>query len=233
LVADAGGSTAPDAPWPPRRGDAKPGPPAVPGLELSGTSIYCNETGGDYYDYVLLPHGRIGVVVADDAHVPAAWRVLRQSRKRGANPSSRSRNIGFRLAAMPGVGRVLSKFTPKILIKKSLEGSYGNPERINDVLVDRYFDILLREGNREAMIDMFGSRRPAAHEKISTIRKPTLIIWGDQDRLIDVSNAYRFQRDIPGSQLLVIPGSGHVPMEESPREVLGAIREFLSAESFF
>ncbi len=41
------------------------GPPAVPGLELSGTSIYCNETGGDYYDYVLLPHGRIGVVVAD------------------------------------------------------------------------------------------------------------------------------------------------------------------------
>ncbi len=41
------------------------GPPTVPGVELSGTSIYCNETGGDYYDYVLLPEGRIGVVVAD------------------------------------------------------------------------------------------------------------------------------------------------------------------------
>jgi sigma-B regulation protein RsbU (phosphoserine phosphatase) len=41
------------------------GPPSIPGLELSGTSIYCNETGGDYYDYVLLPDGRIGVVVAD------------------------------------------------------------------------------------------------------------------------------------------------------------------------
>jgi pimeloyl-ACP methyl ester carboxylesterase len=136
-------------------------------------------------------------------------------------------NIGFRLAAMPGVGRVLSKFTPRILIRKSLEGSYGNPERINEALVDRYFDILLREGNREAMIDMFGSRRPAAHERISTIRKPTLIIWGDQDRLIDVSNAYRFQRDIPGSQLLVIPGSGHVPMEERPREVIGAVNHFL------
>jgi pimeloyl-ACP methyl ester carboxylesterase len=136
-------------------------------------------------------------------------------------------NIGFRLAAMPGVGRVLSKFTPRILIRKSLEGSYGNPERINEALVDRYFDILLREGNREAMIDMFGSRRPAAHERISTIRKPTLIIWGDQDRLIDVSNAYRFQQDIPGSQLLVIPGSGHVPMEERPREVIGAMNQFL------
>jgi len=42
-------------------------PPRVPGLDLAGTSIYCNETGGDYYDYVLLPTGRLGIVVADVA----------------------------------------------------------------------------------------------------------------------------------------------------------------------
>jgi sigma-B regulation protein RsbU (phosphoserine phosphatase) len=40
-------------------------PPNVPGLDLSGTSIYCQETGGDYYDYVPFPDGRLGVVVAD------------------------------------------------------------------------------------------------------------------------------------------------------------------------
>ena len=137
-------------------------------------------------------------------------------------------NIGFKLAAMPGVGRVLSKFTPRILIQKSLEGSYGNTARINDALVDRYYDLLLREGNRDAVIDMFASRRQAQHERIASIRKPTLIIWGDRDRLIDVSNAYRFQQDIPGSRLLVIPGSGHVPMEESPKEVTDEIRRFLS-----
>lgn len=136
-------------------------------------------------------------------------------------------NIGFKLAAMPGVGRTLSKFTPKILIRKSLEGSYGDPSKINETMVDRYYDLLLREGNREAVIDMFGSRKPAAYEQIATIRMPTLIIWGDQDRLIDVSNAGRFQRDIPGSRLLVIKGSGHVPMEESPREVLAALKNFL------
>jgi len=137
-------------------------------------------------------------------------------------------NIGFKLAAMPGVGRVLSKFTPRILIRKSLEGSYGDPALVNEVLVDRYYDLLLREGNRVAMIDMFSSRRPAQHERISSIRKPTLIIWGDKDRLIDVSNAYRFQQDLPGSRLLVIPGSGHVPMEETPKEVADEIRHFLS-----
>jgi sigma-B regulation protein RsbU (phosphoserine phosphatase) len=39
--------------------------PTHPGLDISGTSIYCDETGGDYYDYFKLPNNRFGVVVAD------------------------------------------------------------------------------------------------------------------------------------------------------------------------
>jgi phosphoserine phosphatase RsbU/P len=42
-------------------------PPDHPGLQVSGTSVYCDETGGDYYDYLELPRGRLGVVVADSA----------------------------------------------------------------------------------------------------------------------------------------------------------------------
>ncbi|MCU0561412.1 MAG: SpoIIE family protein phosphatase [Desulfobacterales bacterium] len=41
------------------------GPPRIPGLDIAGTSIYCDETGGDYYDYLPLAGGRVGVVVAD------------------------------------------------------------------------------------------------------------------------------------------------------------------------
>jgi sigma-B regulation protein RsbU (phosphoserine phosphatase) len=40
-------------------------PPEVAGVDLSGTSIYCYEIGGDYYDYLRLPEGRLGIVVAD------------------------------------------------------------------------------------------------------------------------------------------------------------------------
>ena len=39
--------------------------PSLPGLDVAGTSIYCDETGGDYYDYFELSNGRLGVVVAD------------------------------------------------------------------------------------------------------------------------------------------------------------------------
>lgn len=40
-------------------------PPIHPGLDIAGTSIYCDQTGGDYYDYLELPGNRLGVVVAD------------------------------------------------------------------------------------------------------------------------------------------------------------------------
>ena len=39
--------------------------PVFEGFDISGTSIYCEETGGDYYDYFQLPGGKLGVVVAD------------------------------------------------------------------------------------------------------------------------------------------------------------------------
>ena len=39
--------------------------PRAAGLDIAGTSSYCDETGGDYYDYFNLPDDRLGIVVAD------------------------------------------------------------------------------------------------------------------------------------------------------------------------
>lgn len=39
--------------------------PYIKGLDISGTSLYCDQTGGDYYDYFQLPGDKLGVVVAD------------------------------------------------------------------------------------------------------------------------------------------------------------------------
>ena len=40
-------------------------PPSLVGLDIAGISNYCDETGGDYYDYFRLTNGDLGVVVAD------------------------------------------------------------------------------------------------------------------------------------------------------------------------
>ena len=147
----------------------------------------------------------------------------------GGYPKKKEKgNIGFKLASMPIIGTVLAKFTPKALIRKSLEDVYSDDSKISIALENRYFDLLLREGNRQATIDIFKQRAKPQPEKIKNIHVPTLIIWGEEDQLSDVSNAYRFQQDIKGSILMIIKKSGHVPMEETPEIVFRSIELFLS-----
>jgi pimeloyl-ACP methyl ester carboxylesterase len=45
--------------------------------------------------------------------------------------------------------------------------------------------------------------------KLNRIAIPTLIIWGEADRLIPLATGRRFEREIPGSQLRIVPGCGH------------------------
>ena len=137
-------------------------------------------------------------------------------------------NIGFKLASTPVVGDVLLKFTPRGIIRKSVEDVYSDKAKVNEVLVQRYFDLLLREGNRNATLDIFKQRIIfGSSERIKNIKTPTLIIWGEDDQLIDVSNAYLFEKDIQNSQLVILPKTGHVPMEENPLAFLAALKKFI------
>ena len=136
-------------------------------------------------------------------------------------------NIGFKLASTPVVGDVLLKFTPRVIIRKSVEDVYSDKTKVSEDLVQRYFDLLLREGNRQATLDIFKQRKFGSSEKIKNIQTSTLIIWGEDDQLIDVSNAYLFEKDIRNSQLVIIPKTGHVPMEENPLAFLAAFNKFI------
>lgn len=138
-------------------------------------------------------------------------------------------NIGFKLASMPMIGDAIKMITPKALIKKSLQDAYSNDNKITDALENRYYDLLLCEGNRQATLDIFKQRKPPVAEEIKNIHTPTLIIWGKDDQMIDVSNAYRFYEDIKGSSIQIISNSGHVPMEETPQPVYEAILKFIKA----
>ena len=62
------------------------------------------------------------------------------------------------------------------------------------------------------------SNDPTLEERLPLVQAPTLIIWGDQDRVLHVSGAEVFRRGIKNSELLVLPGIGHMPLIESARE---------------
>jgi pimeloyl-ACP methyl ester carboxylesterase len=56
---------------------------------------------------------------------------------------------------------------------------------------------------------------------------PTLVIVGEEDRLTPLANSRTMAELIPGAQLAVIPGAGHLAPVESPAETTRAIAEFL------
>jgi len=60
---------------------------------------------------------------------------------------------------------------------------------------------------------------------------PTLILWGQEDKIIDIANAYAFHSYIKKSELIVIKNSGHMPMLETPQKVAKGIMTFLSSHN--
>ena len=75
---------------------------------------------------------------------------------------------------------------------------------------------------------LFASHRDLTVE-LASVRAPTLLVWGDKDRLLPPQTAAEWQRVLPRSRLVRLH-CGHVPMWESPRELAACLLAFLDEE---
>ncbi|MGB0220111.1 MAG: alpha/beta fold hydrolase [Sinimarinibacterium flocculans] len=136
--------------------------------------------------------------------------------------------IGFRVARSKWLAPLMRVTLPRGFIDSSVRNVYGDPAKVTPELVDRYYELTLRAGNREALRERFVQAQagPGA-ERIRELTQPTLILWGGRDRLIPPADGERFARDIAGSELVVFDDLGHVPHEEDPARTLAAVQAFL------
>ncbi len=140
--------------------------------------------------------------------------------------------IAFKLAKTPFIKNIFTYITPRVVVESSVRNVYFDQSKVSVDLIDRYFELAFREGNRQAFIDKFGAIKDTlAYRNIKHISQPTLILWGEYDMLIPVENAIRFQNDLPNDTLVIISNVGHVPMEESPSESLKSVVSFLKGYS--
>lgn len=63
---------------------------------------------------------------------------------------------------------------------------------------------------------------------LKNIAHPALVIWGQQDRMMNVSMAEIFARELPNAELIIMDQVGHVPMLERPRATANLCRDFLA-----
>ena len=116
----------------------------------------------------------------------------------------------------------------RFIVKASVENIYFDKSKITSSLIDRYYELTLREGNRQAFVDRLTiAKDTTAYHNIKKINQPTLILWGSKDLLIPIENASKFHQDLPNNSLSIIEKTGHTPMEESPHESLKPVLDFL------
>lgn len=145
-------------------------------------------------------------------------------------PEARPRKlpIGFRIAQMPVISRLMEKITPRSMVEQSIRQSVSNEDIVDDIMVDRYYDLLLYPGNRAATGARARTERSVASpETMARITVPTLLIWGEEDPLVPLSSGQWFDEHIPDSVLIAYPDIGHIPMEEAPDRSAADMRAWL------
>ena len=215
----------------------------LPGFGLTGPAISGDYSLDAYVQFVraLLDHLQLERVVLGGNSLGGeiAWRVAAQAPERVAGLilvdaggyafTPESTPIGFQLARLPFVSVLSEYMLPRKVVERSVQNVYGDPAKVNPELVERYYELTLRAGNRAALRERFKVMQLGEQATlIKTLRQPTLILWGGKDRLIPPSNGQAFARDIAGSQLVTFPELGHVPQEEAPLDTVAPVQNFLT-----
>ena len=139
--------------------------------------------------------------------------------------------LGFAIALNPLTAWMTPYSLPRALVDSSVRKVYGDPSRVTPALVERYFQLTLRAGNRRALVQRLRQFVPGEQAaRLRELKLPTLILWGERDRLIPPDSARRFAADIAGSELVMLTRLGHVPHEEDPSASLVPVRRFLGLD---
>lgn len=136
-------------------------------------------------------------------------------------------NANMQLMRKPVIGELATSVMTRDIYRASLRDAYAHPGILTEDLTNTYWTPLSRPENRTAMwkqprhLDLAAVQREAGE-----VRADTLILWGENDRVVDPSQAQPLARLIPTSTLRIIPGAGHNVHEDDPAAVTAALIEF-------
>lgn len=140
------------------------------------------------------------------------------------------------LAMLPGVGRraraELAALSPRTRAENVVRLCFGDPDlapehRLAEAAAE--FEARSRQAWAADALErtgrgMFASwLRGGMWSIAARVQAPTLVVWGDRDRLVAPRLAARTAAAIPGSRLLMLPGVGHVAQIEAPERVAAAV----------
>src|SRR5690606_11030425 len=138
--------------------------------------------------------------------------------------------LPFRMAQTPLLKHSLKYITPRFIVEQSLKEVYSDDSKLKPETISLSHDLLLREGNRSALINRLSTVDTDNLYKLAQVQAPTLILWCEADAWVPFTDARQFQQGIKGAQLKLYAGADHIPMEQQPHETVQDVLSFLSQE---
>lgn len=117
------------------------------------------------------------------------------------------------------------------LLRQGLENAYQDDDLVTEAVVGRYVELNRAPGHRDTIVDLtlgFDERNFATPQRLAAIRTPTLILQGQNDRVVPLDHAQKFAAAVPGSKLVIYANTGHMLNEERPAQSTADLKAFLS-----
>ena len=105
---------------------------------------------------------------------------------------------------------------------------YARASRVTEAAIDDAWRPLGVPGTRRAALQAIRVDPRAFRGIESGVRAPTLVLWGERDRMLPASEATRLASRIAGARVVILPDAGHLPQRERPDAFAAAVSSFVS-----
>jgi pimeloyl-ACP methyl ester carboxylesterase len=112
-----------------------------------------------------------------------------------------------------------------------LKSRFGDPSRVDDKLVDQWYEMWMREGQRAAILARLRAYSSTGLDKVTAaVAVPTLILWGEKNPQAPVEQADELRKMLvnsPDVKIITYPGVGHMAADEAGTEIARDIGAYL------
>lgn len=137
----------------------------------------------------------------------------------------------FRWARVDGVGEALFALYYRERAEDRAPLAYHDERFVTQTRVEHIEDELNRPGAvAAALATVRGQRYADVERRYATITAPTLLLWGDDDRVTPLRFGRRLAREMPHADLQVFADCGHIPMIEAANQTTRVLAAFLAAD---
>ncbi|MDQ0481806.1 alpha/beta fold hydrolase [Guptibacillus hwajinpoensis] len=125
-----------------------------------------------------------------------------------------------------------SIYLKRWLYRKGVKGNLINcvydPKLIDEEMMDGYIQPFFNESIFRSLVRMIRDREgDLSSDELKQIHTPSLLIWGENDRVVPLKVGKRLSSDLPNAELIVYEKTGHLLPEERPRLIMKDIERFI------